>query len=98
MPHNVDVKWLALPTQYWHGIPLGYAVTLTAHSAGGVELKKNAVHSIVKKVAASRTSCKFDNLMSYYKYSVTVSAFTKVANGPQSDVKHVGKQVYVLYN
>ena len=91
LPHEIDVKWLPVPIQFWRGIPLGYNVILTAHSAGGVELRKNEVFSITRQVPPTSTSYKFTNLMSFYKYSVQVSAFTKVADGPKSELAYVGK-------
>ena len=91
LPTEVDVKWLALPLIYWNGIPLGYRATLTAHSVGGMELRSDAVFSITNTVPPAVTSCKFTNLKPFYKYSIEVSAFNKVGDGPKSAAKYVGK-------
>ena len=91
LPFEVDVTWLQVPIKSWNGIPLGYNVKLTARSAGGVELSSSALFTITKQVPPSHTSYKFTNLMAYYKYSIQISAFNKVGDGPNSAQKYVGK-------
>ena len=97
MPYEFDVTWDALELKYWNGIPLGYMVTLSAISVGGVKLDPSTAVKHTKKISPQLTKCSFSGMHVYYQYGIQISAYTKIGAGEKSAMKFVGKLSYFIH-
>ncbi len=90
MPYEFNVTWTHLPVKPWYGVPLGYLVTATALSIGGVQLAPWDQFRKSVRVSYPLNSYFFHNMKPFYKYGITVLAYTRIGDGIPSAMTNVG--------